>query len=98
MSDHSPTIKYILGSGDNLNIDVKVENSGEDAFEAAYYLRMPPGVTYAKMERLDKDNLDSTPIYCSIESQDADGNSTLKCDLGNPMPSGQKVRSSHILP
>ncbi|KAL0842461.1 hypothetical protein ABMA28_014558 [Loxostege sticticalis] len=93
----TPTIKYILGSGDNLNIDVKVENSGEDAFEAAYYLRMPPGVTYAKMERLDKDNLDSTPIYCSIESQDADGNSTLKCDLGNPMPSGQKVHYRVVL-
>ncbi|XP_028158695.1 integrin alpha-8-like isoform X1 [Ostrinia furnacalis] len=93
----TPTIKYILGSGDNLNIDVKVENSGEDAFEAAYYLRMPAGVTYAKMERLDKDNADAVPIYCSTSGQDEDGNSTLKCDLGNPMPSGQKVHYRVVL-
>lgn len=81
----------MLGSGENVNIDVKVENSGEDAFEAAYYLVIPTGVTYAKMERLDKDTAD-TLIYCSITNRFADGNSTLRCDLGNPMATGQKVR------
>lgn len=86
---HSPTVNYVLGSGENLHIDVKVENSGEDAFEAAYYLMIPPGVTYAKMERLDKDA--DTLIYCSITNRFPDGNTTLKCDLGNPMASGQKV-------
>lgn len=73
-----------------MNIDIKVENSGEDAFEAAYYLSIPAGVTYAKMERLDKNNLD-TPIYCSISNRDSSGNTTLKCDLGNPMASGELV-------
>lgn len=79
----------MLGSGENVHIDVKVINSAEDAFEAAYYLRIPAGVTYTKMERLDKDA--ETPIYCSISNRDASGNSTLKCDLGNPMASGEKV-------
>lgn len=88
-SSRSPIVNYIQSSDENVHIDVKVENSGEDAFEAAYYLRIPPGVAYSKMERLD-DNRD-TPIYCSIISRDASGNSSLKCDLGNPMPSGQKV-------
>ncbi|XP_046965222.1 integrin alpha-PS2 isoform X2 [Vanessa cardui] len=87
----TPTVNYVLGSGENLHIDVKVENSGEDAFEAAYYLQIPAGVTYAKMERLDKERAESTPIYCSIKNKGTDGNSTLKCDLGNPMASGQSV-------
>lgn len=96
MTAISPTMKYVLGSGENINIDVKVENSGEDAFEAGYYLNIPAGVTYAKMERLDKDNVDS-PIYCSITNRDSTGNSTLKCDLGNPMASGQIVKFRVIL-
>lgn len=91
----SPTINYILGSGENINIDVKVENVLEEAFEAAYYLVIPAGVTYAKMERLNKDNAD-TPIYCSIINTHVN-NSTLKCDLGNPMTSGQKVNFRIIL-
>ncbi|CAH2086025.1 unnamed protein product [Euphydryas editha] len=88
----TPTKIYVLGSGEDLHIDIKVENSGEDAFEAAYYLQIPPGVTYSKMERLDKENADASPIYCSIKKKGSDGNSTLKCDLGNPMASGQNVQ------
>lgn len=79
----------MLGSGENVHIDVKVVNSAEDAFEAAYYLKIPAGVTYSKMERLDNDA--ETPIYCSISNRDGSGNSSLKCDMGNPMASGQKV-------
>ncbi|CAB3221324.1 unnamed protein product [Arctia plantaginis] len=92
----TPTINYILGSGENINIDVKVENSLEDAFEASYYLLIPPGVTYSKMERLDQDN-SNTPIYCSISNRFINGNTTLKCDLGNPMASGQKLNFRIIL-
>ncbi|CAH0722037.1 unnamed protein product, partial [Brenthis ino] len=87
----TPTVNYVLGSGENVHIDVKVENSGEDAFEAGYYLQIPAGVTYAKMERLDKANADVTPIYCSIKNKGSSGNSTLKCDLGNPLASGQNI-------
>ncbi|KAG6461531.1 hypothetical protein O3G_MSEX012687 [Manduca sexta] len=96
MSATTPTVNYVLSSGENINIDVKVENAGEDAFEAAYYLNIPAGVTYAKMERLDKDNAE-TPIYCSIANREDGGNTTLKCDLGNPMASGQKVHFRVIL-
>ncbi|XP_045445586.1 integrin alpha-PS2 [Melitaea cinxia] len=88
----TPTVNYVLGSGEDLNIDIKVENSGEDAFEAAFYMQIPPGVTYAKMERLDKDSAETSPIYCSVKNKGSDGNSTLKCDLGNPMASGQSVQ------
>ncbi|XP_049867403.1 integrin alpha pat-2 isoform X2 [Pectinophora gossypiella] len=95
MAVTTPTINYVLGSGENVHLDVKVENAGEDAFEAAYYLQIPSGVVYAKMERLDKDTADTTPIYCSIRNKA--GNHTLKCDLGNPMERGQKVHFRVIL-
>ncbi|CAG9585052.1 unnamed protein product [Danaus chrysippus] len=88
---------YVLGSGENVHIDVKVENGGEDAFETAYYLQIPAGVTYAKMERLDKDTAETSPIYCSIKNKGTSGNSTLKCDLGNPMASGQSVNFRVVL-
>lgn len=90
---YRPTVNYVLGSSENVHIDVVIKNSAEDAFEAAYYLQIPAGVTYAKMDRLDKDNSESSPIYCSIKDKGTEGNSTLKCDLGNPMASGQSVSS-----
>ncbi|CAH2990437.1 unnamed protein product [Chilo suppressalis] len=93
----TPTINYVLGSGDNVHIDVRVENAGEDAFEATYYLGLPPGVTYAKMERLDSDSSDATPVYCSVSAANAAGNTTLECDLGNPMPSRQKAHFRVVL-
>ncbi|XP_048479520.1 integrin alpha-PS2 isoform X1 [Plutella xylostella] len=97
MAATTPNFNYVLGSSENVNIDVSVDNSGEDAFEAAYYLQIPAGVTYAKMERLDKDVEDAVPIYCSISNKEPKGNSTLKCDLGNPMASGQAVKFRVIL-
>lgn len=68
---------------------MKIENLGEDAFEAAFYLEIPPGVNYTKMERLDTDVIDASPVYCSVRNKG--GNRTLKCTLGNPMASGQRV-------
>ncbi|XP_059045250.1 integrin alpha-8 [Achroia grisella] len=93
----TPVGKYLLSSGENINIDVKIDNSGEDAFEAGYYLGLPAGVTYAKMERLDKDNANVVPIYCSMMTTVPSVNRTLKCDLGNPLPSGQRVNFRIIL-
>lgn len=68
-----------------------VENNGEDAFEAAYYLKIPADVTYAKMERLDKDTTEASSVYCSISPKDINGTTWLKCELGNPMSYGEKV-------
>ncbi|XP_053626129.1 integrin alpha-V isoform X2 [Plodia interpunctella] len=97
MAATTPVLNYLLGSGDNINIDVKVENIGEDAFEAAYFLQLPPGVTYAKMERLDKDELDVVHIYCNVKNRAPNGNSTIKCDLGNPLQTGKKIKFRVIL-
>ncbi|XP_045490857.1 integrin alpha-PS2 isoform X3 [Colias croceus] len=98
MAVTTPIVNYVLGSGSDVYIDVRVDNAAEDAFEAAYYLRLPPGVTYARMERLDtKSDADTQPIYCSIKNKDNDGNTTLKCDLGNPMATGQSANFRIIM-
>ncbi|CAH2073081.1 unnamed protein product, partial [Iphiclides podalirius] len=97
MAVTTPTSNYVLGSGENLNIDVKIHNYAEDAYEAAYFLQIPAGVNYTKMERLDRDNTDAPPIYCSVKNKGSGGNSTLKCDLGNPMASDQKVNFRVVL-
>ncbi|XP_047988907.1 integrin alpha-PS2 isoform X4 [Leguminivora glycinivorella] len=99
MEVSSPIREYTLGSGENINLDVTVTNSGEDAFEAAYYLKIPAGVTFAKMERLDKDSEASQAnIYCSvIGGKDVSLNTTLKCDLGNPMSRDEKVHFQVVL-
>ncbi|CAG5051038.1 unnamed protein product [Parnassius apollo] len=96
MAVTTPVSNYILGSGENLNIDVKIHNYAEDAYEAAYFLQIPAGVNYTKIERLDKDNADASPIYCSVKYTGS-GNSTLRCDLGNPMASDQKVNFRVVL-
>lgn len=72
---------YLLGSKDLLVFDVKVHNSGEDAFEAGFYMTVPEGMTFRKIERVG-DSRD-TPITCTAPS--ATTNHTLKCDIGNPL-------------
>lgn len=97
MAVTTPNINYILGSNENVNITVEVENRGEDAFEAAYYLHMPAGVNYAKMKRFEEDSTGDITVYCSVNSKDVSGNSTLKCDMGNPLPRDAKVKFQVVL-
>lgn len=85
----SPIVNYELGSGNNVEIDVKVQNTGEDAFEAAFYLPVPPGVTYSSYKKLESS--DNVPFYCFPLTNG--GNTTVKCELGNPMATGTKVRN-----
>lgn len=71
-------------------IKVSVNNAAEDAFEAAFFMTLPRGVGYAKMKRLEDSSSDVT-VYCSQSSRGPHGNATLKCDLGNPLPSDSNV-------
>ncbi|XP_066582926.1 integrin alpha-PS2 isoform X2 [Prorops nasuta] len=84
--DLSMTVKpnvarYLLGSEKTLELDVLVRNEGEDAFESTYNLKLPAGINYIKIERLDKTEV---PVQCSAPKQS--NNNTLKCDIGNPLP------------
>uniref|UniRef100_A0A0C9R298 If_0 protein n=1 Tax=Fopius arisanus TaxID=64838 RepID=A0A0C9R298_9HYME len=82
----SKPAEYLLGSGERLELDVTVANMDEDAFEATYYLTLPLGIDYIKIETLvSKD----TSVRCSPPTNF--NNNTLKCDIGNPLPHGSVV-------
>ena len=72
--------KYLLGSGKRLQLDVLVQNVGEDAFEATYNLKLPAGIDYVKVEKIETMGV---PVQCSAPKQS--NNNTLRCDIGNPL-------------
>nr|CAD7400855.1 unnamed protein product [Timema poppensis] len=78
---------YLLGSGGEFEIDVLVENKGQDAFEAVYDLQLPPGMNYINFDRLDEER--DVPVQCSAPTPQT--NNTLKCDIGNPLPENKLV-------
>lgn len=84
---------YLLGSKDLLVFDVKVSNFGEDAFEAGFFMTVPEGMNFRKIERIG-DSRD-TPITCTAPSPAT--NHTLKCDIGNPLSSGKVANFKVIL-
>lgn len=83
---------YLFGSKDLLVFDVKISNFGEDAFEAGFFMGIPEGMNFRKIERIG-DSRD-TPVTCTAPSLIT--NNTLKCDIGNPLSSG-KVASFKII-
>lgn len=46
--------RYILGSGERMEVDVLVENDGEDSFETSYEMGVPLGLNYVNIERYDE--------------------------------------------
>ena len=44
----SPSLTYVYGSGENIDLNVKIGNGGEDAFEAQCHINLPHGVDYVK--------------------------------------------------
>lgn len=84
--------KYLLGSGKRLELEVLVQNSGEDAFEATYNLQLPDGIDYIKIERIETLEI---PVHCSAPKQS--NNNTLRCDIGNPLPQNKLVKFKVLL-
>ncbi|BET03351.1 integrin [Nesidiocoris tenuis] len=86
--------KYVLGSGKRLEIEVEVQNEGEDAFESSFELQVPTGLNYVKIERKDESERE-IPVQCSPPS--FGNNFTLRCDIGNPLPRDKLVKFSVLL-
>ena len=61
-------------------------NSGEAAFNAKLYLRIPFGVNFINA---NSSNTEVT-VLCSPPTHN--NNRTLECEVGNPLPAGKKVR------
>ena len=85
-------VEYLLGSDKRIELNVTVENTNEDAFKATYYLMLPRGVDYIKIEQIDKSEI---PVQCSLPK--VSNNNTLKCDIGNPLPNGNIVKFTVFL-
>ena len=85
-------VEYLLGSDKRIELNVTVENTNENAFEATYYLMLPRGVDYIKIERIDKSEI---PVQCLPPK--APNNNTLKCNIGNPLPNGNFVKFTVFL-
>lgn len=84
---------YLLGSKDLLTFEIKVANYGEDAFEAGFFMSVPEGMNFRKVERIG--DARDPPITCTPPS--AQTNHTLKCDIGNPLSSGKLANFKVIL-
>ena len=80
--------KYLLDSEQLLAVDVEVRNEGEDAFEATYEMKIPIGMDYKRIQRLDKAERE-IPVQCSPPTNN--NNYTLRCDIGNPLPKNKMV-------
>ena len=84
--------KYLLGSGKRLQLDVLVQNMGEDAFESTYNLKLPAGIDYIKVEKIETMGV---PVQCSAPKQS--NNNTLRCDIGNPFQKNGLVKFKVLL-
>ncbi|XP_071440626.1 integrin alpha-PS2-like isoform X2 [Hetaerina americana] len=85
--------RYLLGSDERLEFDVLVHNEGEDAFESTFNLKVPEGINYVNIERID-DSEREIPVQCSAPSRL--NNNTLRCEIGNPLP-GKKLVHFKVL-
>lgn len=78
---------YVLGSADLLEIQVFVENYGEEAHEATFFMTIALGVSLHHVERSGHNVSTSMSCATQFESPHDD----IKCDLGNPMLFGEAV-------
>jgi hypothetical protein len=86
--------RYLLGSGHRLELDVIVENKGEDSFETTFTMGMSLGINYINIERMDNAEREFL-VQCSAPSRT--NNNTLRCDLGNPLPQNRLVHFKVLL-
>lgn len=63
-------------------------NHGEDAYEAGFYMAIPPGLDYKRVEKVG----DLKEVVPTCTPPNADNNNVLKCDLGNPFPGGRVAK------
>lgn len=74
-----------MGSNEWLVFEVKIENRGEDAFRAEFYMNVPPSMKFRSAQHIS--GISDTSVICLPPS--ASTNYTLKCSIGNPLSAGQ---------
>ncbi|CAL4083658.1 unnamed protein product [Meganyctiphanes norvegica] len=76
----------VIGMNQQLEVDVRVRNDGEDAFGSRVYVSVPRGLLYNKY--ILKDN---TSVTCAPRTTESGGSTELVCDIGNPLPQHKGV-------
>lgn len=60
-----PSKKYVYGSRYNIDLNIKIENKKEDAFEAQCHVTLPYGVDYVKAFISQNINVSIILVYLS---------------------------------
>lgn len=76
-----------MGSNRKLEFDVTVSNFGEDSFETTFEMKYPRGIFFNKIGYKSDES-----ILCSPRE-----NQTIKCDIGNPLPTRKIAKFSILL-
>jgi len=76
---------YLMGSGERLEIQTVINNSGEDAFNAVLEVQLPRGVSYINANTTDP----GLNILCSPPTPL--NNNTVQCEVGNPLRSYSEI-------
>jgi len=76
---------YLMGSGERLEIQTLINNSGEDAFNAILEVQLPRGVSYINANTTDP----GISILCSPPTPM--NNNTVQCEVGNPLRANRQV-------
>lgn len=85
---------YIIGSRDRIDIEIIIENAGEDAFETMLYLVMPLEINYININK----NKNENSVSCNDAQQELTGNTKgLICDIGNPLPADNTIQFTIML-
>ncbi|XP_031627778.1 integrin alpha-PS3-like [Contarinia nasturtii] len=79
--ENVPSLPYVLGSSQSINIVYKIENSGETAYLAQIRITLPESVLFSKI-----------PSNCKFD-ENAPNSNIMECDLnnGSPMFKGDKT-------
>ena len=75
-----------MGSGERLEIQTVINNSGEDAFNAVLEVQLPRGVSYINANTTDP----GISILCSPPTPL--NNNTVQCEVGNPLRANREVQ------
>ncbi|XP_075227375.1 integrin alpha-PS2-like isoform X2 [Lycorma delicatula] len=80
--------QHVLGSQEDIIIDVQVKNNGEDAYETVLKTVVPPGLNYVDIHIKQLDI--QTSVDCSVVPS-LNKNNILHCNIGNPLPEKKQV-------
>ncbi|XP_077978498.1 integrin alpha-8-like [Glandiceps talaboti] len=75
-----------VGNSDNVRLQVKVSNLGEDAFIAEVTIALPSGIDYVRVE-----NLDETEYVVACSNNPDDNTGIVTCDVGNPLKANHEA-------